>query len=285
VDALEIERFEFPRADVSGTPGFDLAELLPQGDLLSVRCPGSGAAPAVPGVAAAAASPSAEPLPEAVSGLARDAAYAARRPAGSDRLDPSRRRELVVAIDGSASNAALLNDGSGQALLEVLVGVNSVAGARSEIPLWLMGSEPQQVSSMTASTVDGLWARLFAGRRTTDVAALSPVVDTLPASDNVVQLVVVCDGPLADAEATVERLKARAAAGQRVSCHVLAVAVGASAQPWRDELAPLRRWASEGLFTLSTVEPTGPTAGLASTLADPDRLRDAISALPLWRTV
>lgn len=270
VGEVEVDRYVLPRADISGTSGTTLVVLTPQPGFWQLDVP---------------TRPDAE---LALVGLARQAAYTARRSAGSARLPQDRRSALHLAVDRSASLVPLVRDGSGQALLELLLGVNEVVGSQPDVALWSLDSLPRPLpDGLSRATVEGRWAAAFGGQAQTGGTLLTPLVAATRTTTDARTVIVLTDGVPADLDELRAALASARADGSRTRWHLLALArsVGdpeVQRDPWRDELAPLAPLVADGLLTCSAVWPELSPGWLATRLAEPLALRRALDALPFW---
>ena len=285
IGELEVDRYVLPRADVSGTSRTTLVVLTPHPGFWQINLP------AEPGRQPGPPEEPCLPAPSsgvALVGLAQEAAYAARRSAGTARLPHDQRSDLQLAVDRSASLLPLVRDGSGQALLELLLGVNEVAGSQPDVALWSLDSLPRSVrSGLSPANLDGRWVGAFGAQAQTGGTLLAPLVAATQTSTNARTVVVLTDGVPADLDELRTALATARADGSRTRWHLLALArstgdPGVQLEPWRDELQPLAPLVADGLLTCSALSPELSPGWLVTRLAEPRELRRAIDALPLW---
>lgn len=294
VSATDSSDVVLPRADVSGLTRLPIATLEPRTGFVLVTAledvrpaPGSFHSDAPgPGTPADDTTPIA-PQPEG-SDTQRRATYAARRLAGSTHLPSADAVDLLVALDRSASMDRLVRDGTVGALLDVLLGVNDVAGRDKHLPVWALESTPARLGpALTPSSADDWMQRELVARATTAGTSLAPLLPRVRTSASLL-VVVITDGVPPDLVDVVTEL---AATGDPTRYHVLAVARSASdptvrAEPWRDELYELRSVLSaSSAVTSSSVRPGKGTGWLVGRLEDEDELDALIAALPMWTAV
>lgn len=290
VGDVEAARYLLPEADVSGTPRLTLLRLTPQPGFWQLDVPPDvGAQRAA--TAAAAPHAAAPPEPESdLDGLARDAAYAARRRARSARLPEDRRSELHLAVDRSASMLPLVRGGSGQGLMDLVVGVNDVVGSSSTVALWSLGSIPVPMRpGLTRANAGGRWSADLVERASTGGTLVAPLVAEIAARGPRRTVLVVTDGPPADLPELTAALEAARADGTSTRWHVLALARTSGdrqvqREPWRDELAGLAPLVRAGLLTCSGISPSEHEGWLLELLADETELAHVVDALPFWET-
>ena len=281
----EVDRYILPRADISGTSGATLVVLSPHAGFWQIDIPADLVRQTGP--------PEGEGPPGPTSGvpqvgLAQEAAYAARRSAGVARLPQHRRSELHLAVDRSASLLPLVRDGSGQALLELLLGVNGVAGSQPDVALWSLDSLPRSVpAGLTPANVDGRWVGAFGAQAQTGGTLLAPLVAATHTPTGARTVVVLTDGVPADLDELRAALGTARAEGSRTRWHLLALArsagdPGVQLEPWRDELQPLAPLVADGLLSCSALSPELSPGWLVTRLTEPRDLRRAIDALPFW---
>ena len=285
IGEIEVDRYVLPRADISGTSGTTLVVLTPHPGFWQLDVPADlgrqpGPADAIEGSGARTGPP--------LIGLAQAAAYAARRSAGTVRLSADRRSELHLAVDRSASVLPLVGGGSGQALLELLLGVNQVVGSQPDVALWSLDSLPRSVpAGLSPTNVDGRWSSAFGAQAQTGGTLLAPLVAATGTTTGARTVVVLTDGIPADLEELRTALTSARARGSPTRWHLLALArsladPGVQLEPWRDELQPLAPLITDGLLTCSALSPAVSPGWLATRLAEPGHLRLAIDALPFW---
>lgn len=290
VGGVEAAQYLLPEADVSGTPRTTLLRLTPQPGFWQLDVPTDvEVQQSAPAASAPRPAVSSEPETD-LDGLARDAAYAARRRAGSARLPEDRRSELHLAVDRSASMLPLVRGGSGQGVMDVVVGVNDVVGSSSTVALWSLGSIPVPMRpGLTRASAAGRWSAELAERASTGGTLVAPLVSETAGSGPRRTVLVLTDGPPADLPELAAALQSARQAGTSTRWHVLALARTAGDRqvqrdPWRDELASLAPLVRDGLLTCSGITPGEREGWLPELLADEAELARVVDALPFWQT-
>jgi hypothetical protein len=265
-------QFVLPTTDVSGTTETELFRLMPREGFAEFEV-----SPA----------PTAVVNPPADTSLLQRTVYSARRLIGGDgQLPAAARRELVVAVDRSASMLPLIRSGVRRDLLELLLGVSQVLSGSRGVPVWQLGRVPRQVRpALSPDTLDR-YDDVLGRSASTEGTVVAPLLSSTAGSVKARVVVVVTDGVPADIDGVTAALAEPAVAGGRTSWHVLALArsledPAVRATPWRDELGPLRAIASEQL-TVSSIAPGNGDGWLGERLADDDALDDVVAALPFW---
>ena len=284
VDNVEAGQYLLPRVNVSGTPSTTLAVLSPNPGFWQIDVPASlGGPPMIVGSDPAGGS---LPVESELEGLARSAAFAARRSAGATRVAAP--RELHVAVDRSASFLPLVRQGSGQALLELVLGVNEVAGSEAQVGLWTMGNVPQQVRpSLTKSNLNGYWSTAFGDQAHTGGTLVAPLIAQTNSNARDRTVIILTDGAPADAEDVATAVAEARAEGTRTTWHLLALARSSAdphvrQEPWRDELATLAPLARAGVLSYSAISPSAEASWLTDRLQDQDVMHQIVDQLPLW---
>lgn len=288
VGGVEAAQYVLPATDVSGTPRTTLLRLTPETGFWQLDVPADNGVTTT--VRTASPAPG-TPTPAGdvnLEGAARDAAYAARRRTGGARLPETLRSELHLAVDRSASLLPLVRAGSGQALMDLVVGVNEVVGSTPTVSLWALGSTPTPLRpGLTRGSAAGRWAGELRDAASTGGTLVAPLVAETASGAAPRTVLIVTDGPPADLpELEAALLRARQE-GTRTRWHVLALArtTGDSTvrlESWRDELSRLQPLVSAGLLTCSGITPTDKAGWLPALLADEASLDAVVDALPFW---
>jgi hypothetical protein len=273
------DEFVLPSVDVSGTSQSSLLELVPLAGVWQLTVAGARV-PARTAPRGEVTAPSPD-LPE----LTQSAIYRSRELAGPDGVLPEHlHTELQIAIDGSASMLPFVRSGARRSLLEVLVGVNAVAGTSAEMRVWQLGTSPEPsprgLSNETVQTYDAL---LGSVPRTTGTV-LAPLVQAT-ANGTRRTVIVLSDGVPADLDDLQDALGAARGSGSQTRWHLLAFARSTAdpavrLEPWRDELTSLRRLLGDSL-TASSVSPGDGEGWLAQRLADTSQVMALVAGLGL----
>jgi hypothetical protein len=280
--------------DVSGTRSATLLTISPDALGWEVLAP----LPGVPLVPADSAEPvdtgfAPQPGPAAnladLPALSARAAYSARRRIGEPAMPPYRRANIVAAVDRSASMLPHLRSGAVQSVVEMLVGVNAVAGATAEIPLWTLSAAPTRVRpDLDAATVDGYASTLINDQELDSGTAVAPFIAHLPATGGAQTVLLISDDVPPDLGDVRTALRNRGDRPGSIVWHFLVFGRGSTDpgvrnEPWRNEMAALEALSVDSPLTVSTVAPRDYTGWLADDLADQHRLDDIVSGLDIWR--
>lgn len=295
VNGQVAQDFRLPDLNVSGTPYAVLATLVPQAGFWEIDVPtdfGGTAAeppppPSAPGKAPARrrAAPDTNEQPD-LEGTAKLAWYAARRSAqGARAVAP---RELQLAVDRSASFLPLVRGRTGQAILDVVIGVNAVCGTEKQVSVWALGSLPAPVRpALSSKNAEGYWTDRLGADAHTGGTLVAPLIRETATDSRDRTVVILTDGAPADLDDVVAEIVAAQAAGTRTRWHVLALATSTSdprvrQEPWRDELGTLAPLQARGLLTCSAIAPALEEDWFLPLIEDEDSLAGIVSSLPLW---
>jgi hypothetical protein len=306
-----VSQYSLPRINVSGTPFTTLVTISPFSGYAQLDVPldavvarqhetsrppvpvpagSTSGRPAEPAGPAGSAAPAEHPVHSAETGLAQQAAYAARRRAGSGKLPADQRTHLFLAVDRSASFLPAVRSGAAQCLLEVLVGVNEVTGVDNRVHVFEAAAVARPVRQLTTANLDGYWTDVLGDQaHTGGVLTAALVAETDSATDRRT-VVVITDGLPPDLDELTQALSAARAAGTRTRLHLLCIAKSVAdpetrREPWRDELAAVGALRDEGLLTCSAITPGTGEGWLRSHLSDGAVLDAVVSALPFWSGV
>lgn len=226
--------------------------------------------------------PSAPVNLDALPGLAKRTAYAARRQVDAARLPASQQRLIVLAIDRSASMLPVLRSGAVDALLEVLIGLSAVVGRNTELPVWQLGATPRPTSGpLLPTATDSFVDRELREEASITGTVLAPLAERVGTSEGPTSVFVVTDGSPPDLEA----FRAAVSRSRRqVAWHLIAFARSTTdpqvrAEPWTDELVRMPRdvWAS-----VASITPSRGDGWLQRRLEDPTELETLVADLFDW---
>ena len=228
------------------------------------------------------ATPSAPVQLGALPELARRTNYACRRQIDGSRLPASQLRDVVVAVDRSASMLPAVRGGALTSLLEILLGLATVVGREPLLPVWQLGAAPRPVRrAVTPDTVAGFVAAELSEQASLSGVALTPLVDQIGSPARPTSVFVITDGVPPDTDVFASVVAGRSAP---VSWHLLALARSGtdprvSAEPWADELTALRR---DGWASVAALSPEPHDGWVAERLADDRQLDLLVADLFPW---
>jgi len=228
--------------------------------------------------------PTSDPQTATVATVRR-AMYAARRHVGASTLPADQLITIAVAVDRSASMLPHQRSGALQAILELILGVNTVCGANRSIPVWKMSHHPCQMRpDLSESSIAGYVETVLDDQALTSGTVLAPLVEQIPRNANRQIVFVITDDVPPDMNATAAAMQARRDPPETPSWHLIVLARHRSdpavrTEPWRDELRPLAPLVDDGLITMSAITPDDSPDWLADRLTSSDELDAVVAAL------